>query len=145
MSDISGDCELYLKSILPVLKGTETSEDTECCDKKSVVCDSRNQILRILMPESQLNGSLPNEIGGLKSLVQLDLQRNNLVGSIPPSYGELKNLELLYLQENQLSGKLPRIFNDLNALREVKLNDNEFAGDFPLAFRNLKNLTLLYL
>lgn len=44
---------------------------------------------------NNLVGSIPEELGGLKSLVSLDLYHNNLTGSIPASLSKLSNLKFL--------------------------------------------------
>lgn len=44
---------------------------------------------------NSLEGPIPKELGGLKSLVTLDLYHNNLTGNIPSSLSSLTNLKLL--------------------------------------------------
>ena len=41
------------------------------------------------------------------SVIELDLSENGLVGSIPPELGQLKSLEVLDLWENSLTGSIP--------------------------------------
>lgn len=52
---------------------------------------------------NNLEGSIPEEIGGLKSLVSLDLYHNNLTGSIPASLSKLSNLNFLYVNFSLLN------------------------------------------
>jgi len=52
--------------------------------------------------ENQLNGSIPIEIGHLKSLNDLSLYANHLHGSIPASIGNLSNLAYLDLDEKKI-------------------------------------------
>lgn len=44
---------------------------------------------------NNFEGEIPNELGGLKSLVSLDLFHNNLTGPIPSSLSKLSNLKFL--------------------------------------------------
>lgn len=45
--------------------------------------------------KNKIQGTIPNELGNLKSLISLDLYNNNISGAIPPSLGKLKNLVFL--------------------------------------------------
>lgn len=54
--------------------------------------------VRLLYRELYMNnlvGSVPQELGGLKSLISLDLYHNNLTGPIPSSLSNLSNLKFL--------------------------------------------------
>ncbi|MCI18239.1 somatic embryogenesis receptor kinase 1-like, partial [Trifolium medium] len=42
--------------------------------------------------KNNIQGTIPAELGNLKSLVSLDLYNNNISGTVPPSLGKLKNL-----------------------------------------------------
>ncbi|CAD6214817.1 unnamed protein product [Miscanthus lutarioriparius] len=64
-----------------------------------------------------LTGSIPSELGYLKSLSSLDLSNNALTGEIPASFSELKNLTLLNLFRNKLRGDIPDFVGDLPASR----------------------------
>jgi len=44
---------------------------------------------------NELVGTIPRELGNLKSLVSLDLYHNNLTGTIPASLSKLSNLKFL--------------------------------------------------
>jgi Leucine-rich repeat (LRR) protein len=60
------------------------------------------------MANCNVTGPLPDWLGGLSELRQLDLQRNNLRGSIPPQYGNLVNLLYFNLKDNpELNGTIP--------------------------------------
>lgn len=52
-------------------------------------------------------GTLPPELGGLKQLDTLVLQRNRLTGIVPGEYGKLSNLYWLDLSLNMLEGPIP--------------------------------------
>lgn len=44
---------------------------------------------------NKLVGPIPAELGGLKSLISLDVYYNNLTGPIPSSLSNLSNLRFL--------------------------------------------------
>jgi hypothetical protein len=71
------------------------------------------------MANCNLRGGIPDWIGNLQDLRQLDLQRNNLKGHLPVSLGKLKNILYLNFKDNiGLNGDLP-----VNALSSLtKLN-----------------------
>ncbi|XP_058189450.1 LRR receptor-like serine/threonine-protein kinase FLS2 [Rhododendron vialii] len=56
---------------------------------------------------NHLSGSIPKEVGMLRSLVYLRLARNNLTGTIPASIGTQKFLVSLAIFDNQLIGSIP--------------------------------------
>lgn len=55
------------------------------------MCD---QICRELY-KNNIHGTIPDELGNLKSLISLDLYNNNITGRIPVSLGKLKSLVFL--------------------------------------------------
>ena len=54
-----------------------------------------------------INGSIPPEIGELRSLKKLWLQRTRISGPIPPEIAKLQNLTHLYLFATDISGSIP--------------------------------------
>lgn len=95
-------------------------------------------------------GSIPDGIGNLKTLEELDLSNNNLVGTIPESIKKLTKLEKLNLEKNKLSGTIPYEFQELEHLKSLKLGSNsELQGYVPLISSlstcNYSNTNLCYL
>ncbi|KAG2333583.1 hypothetical protein Bca52824_004763 [Brassica carinata] len=56
--------------------------------------------------QNNIQGTIPSELGNLKSLISLDLYNNSLTGKIPTSLGKLKSLVFLRLNDNQLTGPI---------------------------------------
>ncbi|CAB1108816.1 unnamed protein product [Ectocarpus sp. CCAP 1310/34] len=50
-------------------------------------------------------GSIPEALGALSELKNLDMSKNKLTGSIPRELGGLGKLEQLWLSGNELTGK----------------------------------------
>ncbi|XP_047942961.1 receptor-like protein 7 [Salvia hispanica] len=61
-------------------------------------------------------GKIPNAIGDLNYLHQINFSHNALNGSIPKSFGRLSNLESLDLSVNQLAGRIPEELGGLTFL-----------------------------
>ncbi|KAL4654846.1 hypothetical protein ACB092_01G409800 [Castanea dentata] len=117
---------------------------------------------RLNLEWNQFNGSIPLEIGNMKSLAYLNLSNNNIVGEIPSTIGHLINLSYLSLSWNQINGSvpvgiancfslvnlslshnnltrsIPSQFSDLVSLRFIDLSYNKLTGSVPLYFVNLE-------
>ncbi|PHT50568.1 hypothetical protein CQW23_10315, partial [Capsicum baccatum] len=93
---------------------------------------------------NELSGLVPAEIGKMKLLESLSLQRNNLSGPLPKALGDLTKLTLLYLYDNQLSGPIPKI-GKMKSLMDLILYENNLSGPVPKALGDSTELTSFYL
>jgi len=103
----------------------------------------RNLILR----QNKLSGTLPASLGALTQLTNLDLGNNLLTGNLPPGWAALTSLKSLYLYTNQLSGSIPVWLDDLIALEVLNLSANQFNGMIPATLADLpllRDLELQY-
>ncbi|XP_057789360.1 receptor-like protein 7 [Salvia miltiorrhiza] len=80
---------------------------------------------------NNFGGEIPNAIGDLTSLHQLNLSHNALNGSIPNSFGQLRNLESLDLSVNRLIGPIPVELAGLTFLQVLNLSYNKLVGEIP--------------
>ncbi|KAL4606292.1 hypothetical protein ACB092_09G092200 [Castanea dentata] len=80
---------------------------------------------------NKLDGSIPEDIGELKSLHVFNLSHNALIGKIPPSLGNLSELESLDLSSNKLTGEIPVQLADLTFLAVLNLSFNQLVGPIP--------------
>lgn len=46
---------------------------------------------------NQLNGSIPAELGGCASAIEMNLSHNQLTGSVPAALGSLTNVKLRWV------------------------------------------------
>ncbi|WP_440121419.1 leucine-rich repeat domain-containing protein [Tenacibaculum sp. Ill] len=92
----------------------------------------------INLPNNNLVGTLPSELGSLKSLNLLNLSNNSISGAIPGGLGSAKDLNYLYLQNNQLSGDIPVELFTLTERHfvEINLSSNLLTGKLPVEIGN---------
>lgn len=98
----------------------------------------------LYLKNCSINGKIPEGIGNLTLLENLEIADNNLSGEIPTSIGKLQKLWQLELYNNSLSGKLPNGFGNLTNLLNFDASDNMLEGDLS-ELRFLKNLKSLQL
>lgn len=106
------------------------------------------------LSHNQLSGSIPPDIGSLRSLETLDLSYNNLEGSIPSSIGGCASLRVLTLSHSGLCGELcsgeskearAGCWRHLVNLESLRLDGNEFTGAVPAELGELRRLEVLQL
>ena len=92
------------------------------------------------MPENQLTGELPRELGNLTNLTRLMLPDNSITGPIPGELGNLESLARLSLRDNELTGPIPDEFGRLRELIGANLASNRLTGSIPRTIVNLTGL-----
>ncbi|XP_057797672.1 receptor-like protein 54 [Salvia miltiorrhiza] len=80
---------------------------------------------------NNFRGGIPNAIGDLTSIRQLNFSHNALNGSIPNSFGQLMNLESLDLSGNRLTELIPVELAGLSFLSVLNLSYNKLVGEIP--------------
>ncbi|XP_011032612.1 PREDICTED: receptor-like protein 12 isoform X2 [Populus euphratica] len=130
---------------------------------------SGSQLELLLLAGTSFSGQLPESIGNLKSLTELDVAESNFSGVMPSSLGNLTKLNSLDLSDNSFSGKIPPSFVNLLQLTYLSLSLNNLRsgtidwignltklsfldmtktnsyGNIPSCLRNLTQLTVLKL
>ena len=96
---------------------------------------------------NSLTGQVPEEIGLLIALRNLNLSWNHLSSRIPSSIGELLALESFDLSHNELSGEIPNSLSDLTSLVSLNLSYNDLTGRIPSGnqLRTLENQASSYI
>lgn len=112
-----------------------------------VVLDkSIGRVIRVLLSNNKLNGTISTSIGNLSKLKELNIRANpDLTGTIPSSIGNLLELEDLNLRGNKLSGTIPTSLGNLSNLKTMAVDNNLLTGVIPTELGNLKKLSVLYL
>ena len=100
-----------------------------------------------VLGDNNLNGSIPIELGQIKTLQQIKLGNNTLEGSIPSELGKIGTLEILDLGMYDYSYLLYYIYLPiyliLNHLFYFCLGNNSLIGQIPTQFANLQSLLVI--
>jgi Leucine-rich repeat (LRR) protein len=87
---------------------------------------------RILdLSNNKFTGEIPELIGKLKAVQQLNFSHNSLTGHIQSSIGMLTYLESLDLSSNLFTGRIPVQLADLTFLGVLNLSHNQLEGPIP--------------
>ncbi|XP_062014303.1 probable LRR receptor-like serine/threonine-protein kinase At3g47570 [Rosa rugosa] len=93
---------------------------------------------------NNLIGEIPNEIGTLDQLEQINVIHNALEGHVPGAIFNMSSLAALSLTGNNLNGRLPdNICQHLPSIQELYLGDNQFVGPLPSKLWQCKELAVL--
>ncbi|TKY50975.1 Receptor protein kinase protein [Spatholobus suberectus] len=99
----------------------------------------------LVLPDSQLLGSVAEDLGMIEHLRHIDLSNNFLNGSLPNIIFNSSQLQVLSLSNNVISGELPELVGKMTNLKLLNLSDNAFAGLIPESLPTLPNLTVVSL
>jgi hypothetical protein len=100
-------------------------------------------IVKLIIPNNNLLGSIPDSIDNLTNLRELDLRYNQLTGSIPSSICQLEHLTHLHLHCNRLGGPIPELIGNLKSLVILDLRSNQLTGSIPESIVELKHLNYI--
>lgn len=138
-----------LRDPLLVLENWNYHDQTPC-SWKGVFCGSIegrrfSTVVGLSLPNSQLLGSIPPDLGAIEHLQRLDLSNNSLNGSLPFSLFNNSAIRHLDLSSNVISGELPEVIPVTSNLQSLNLSDNALAGKIPANLGSLSNLSSLSL
>ncbi|CAN1271668.1 Leucine-rich repeat protein 1 [Linum perenne] len=95
------------------------------------------------LQNSGLSGALVVELGNMDQLQYLLLQKNMLNGKIPESLGNLKNLIDMNLGDNAFGYNIPNFGANLLSLQFLRLQNNKLFGEIPVSLTTIPKLALL--
>ncbi len=101
------------------------------------------KFVQLRLPENNLTGMIPQEIGNLQELEELFLPKNSLNGPIPEAINSLKEIEVLDLSYNRFRGPISAGIENLQQLRDLNFTGNALNGAIPPEIANLSALTRL--
>ncbi|KAJ8539299.1 hypothetical protein K7X08_013551 [Anisodus acutangulus] len=87
---------------------------------------------QLFLGENQIKGEIPLFITNASKLEILGLENNFLTGTIPTNLGNLRELQELHLQkDNELYGLIPECLGNLSMLQDIFLSSNKLSSKFP--------------
>ncbi|GFY86591.1 receptor-like kinase [Actinidia rufa] len=125
--------------------------DQTPCSWNGVTCgtpymdNSSFRVVGLALPNSQLLGSIPANLGLIQHLQNLNLSNNSIHGSIPFYLFRALELQMLDLSDNLISGELSDLIGGLSSLELLNLSNNALVGKIPENLTSLHNLTVLSL
>ncbi|CAB9519175.1 LRR receptor-like serine threonine-protein kinase [Seminavis robusta] len=103
-----------------------------------------SKMAQLKMTETNLQGTIPTELGLATGLEELLLNGNDLKGPIPSELGQLSSLKVLDLTDNELSGSIPLEIGHAHQLQILRLGTNfDLEGTLPISLALLSNLQVL--
>ncbi|PPS14441.1 hypothetical protein GOBAR_AA06145 [Gossypium barbadense] len=90
-----------------------------------------------------ITGSIPKEIGNIKSLKFLLLSGNQLTGPLADKLGFLPNLLMFQVDLNQITGSLPKSFVNLISCRHFHMNNNSISGQIPSELSSMPLISMM--
>ncbi|XP_039787063.1 receptor-like protein EIX2 [Panicum virgatum] len=102
--------------------------------------------VRVLqLSAANVSGRLPEWIGDMAQLTDLDLSFNNLAGEIPQGIGKLSKLTRLFLNKNNLNGSLLEAhFVNLVSLEWIDLSQNSMSMEIRPSWKPPCKLVYAY-
>ncbi|XP_016483268.1 putative LRR receptor-like serine/threonine-protein kinase At1g06840 isoform X2 [Nicotiana tabacum] len=99
----------------------------------------------LLLNGNQLSGSLPEELGYLPNLNRIQIDQNHISGPLPVSFANLKKTEHFHMNNNSISGQIPPELSKLPKLLHLLLDNNNLSGYLPPELAQIPNLHILQL
>ena len=104
------------------------------------------EVLDLRSNQLGVGGTIPESLYTMQSVQIVRLSNNNITQGLPDLIGSLVRLSELDLSDNLFEGELPRTLGDnLQELRILKLQQNSFTGEVPRSVERLRRLELLRL
>jgi len=110
-----------------------------------ITCNINNEPRTIMMPNNNMVGSIPPELGLLTGLETLSLQMNSISGTLPEQMENLRYLSGAIFYANELSGTIPVWISSLTNLEWLSMASNSLNGSIPEELGSLTSLKLLNL
>lgn len=92
---------------------------------------SGGKVVKLILPYNELRGDLPDCLGCLTFLVELDVRYNQLSG-LTPALGALSKLRVLHAHCNKMRGDIPLYIAGCRELQLLDLHSNCFSGMVPV-------------
>jgi Leucine-rich repeat (LRR) protein len=124
--------------------GSKWLGDLTPCDWYGLSCQD-GHLKQMWLFSNNLVGTIPEELGNLQYLQELEIQNNQLSSNIPPELGNMTALKTMNLSVNQLTGSIPAELGNLTNLTGLTLSNNQLSGIIPAQLGNLSLVTNLHI
>ncbi|KAK6805646.1 hypothetical protein RDI58_003431 [Solanum bulbocastanum] len=128
------DALVVLEDPLSILDNWDYNDATPCLWTGVTCAPDMFRVISLVLPNSKLIGSIPEELGFIQHLHTIDLSNNFLNGTLPVSLLNASELpsgfqfvEVLDLSSNLLNGALPDNF-DGDSLKYLNFSSNKLSG-----------------
>jgi Leucine-rich repeat (LRR) protein len=85
----------------------------------------------IYFNSNELTGRIPESIGVMRDVMNLDFGSNQLTGPLPREIGNLTRVEYISFADNNLEGPIPAEIGQLRSAYNISLHFNRFSGTIP--------------
>ena len=129
-----------------MLNNWSTSSSSSLCNWVGVTCDLRHGRVEALnLSNMDLVRTIPQHVGNLSFLVELDLKGNSFHGQLPQKLFQLHRLRLLNLSYSNFAGFIPQSISNLSKLEYLDYSSsfNKGARAIPPVIGQLRQLKLL--
>ncbi|KAL4595156.1 hypothetical protein ACB092_12G071200 [Castanea dentata] len=118
----------------------------DCCQWEGIVCHNLTaHVHQLNLTSYYFSGTLPQNFGQLKNLVELSFENNSISGPIPVSLGNLSSLTDLDFSHNLFNESLSLNFGQLKNLVSLSFWNNSISGVVSKShFSNLTRLNTFY-
>ncbi|KAK4739962.1 hypothetical protein R3W88_003659 [Solanum pinnatisectum] len=120
-----------LEDPLSILDNWDYNDATPCLWNGVTCAPDMFRVISLVLPNSKLIGSIPEEIGFIQHLHTIDLSNNFLNGTLPVSLLNASERQVLSLSNNAISGELTESIGGLKSLKVLNLSVNAFVGNLP--------------
>ncbi|XP_060168179.1 probable LRR receptor-like serine/threonine-protein kinase At4g37250 [Lycium barbarum] len=127
---------------LSVLDNWDYNDATPCLWTGVTCAPDKFRVTSLVLPNSKLLGSIPEQLGFIQHLHTIDLSNNILNGTLPISLLNASELQVLNLSVNAFAGNVPKKLTSLQNLKVVSLRNNLFSGTVPSGFQFVEVLDL---
>jgi Leucine-rich repeat (LRR) protein len=114
------------------------------CQWKRVTCNGNGAVTHLNFHETDLIGTIPDDVGLWTSLTLFGADRNSLVGSLPSSIGFWTSLTQFDVSHNSLTGSLPSSIGLWTDLLEFFISNNKFTGTVPADVSSWQSMQRAY-
>ncbi|KAK8558300.1 hypothetical protein V6N13_038773 [Hibiscus sabdariffa] len=99
----------------------------------------------LLLTGNQLSGPLADELGFLPNLLMFQVDLNQITGSLPKSFANLTKCMHFHMKNNSISGQIPSELHSMPELIHFLLDNNNLTGNLPPEYSQVPNLKILQL